>query len=56
MPGGVGGVLGRWLQVHTSILHQHAGNREVLVEGGVFAFGSRGWPGSIGGSPTVRRR
>jgi hypothetical protein len=31
MPGGVGGVLGRWLQVHTSILHQHAGNREVLV-------------------------
>jgi hypothetical protein len=31
MPGGVGGVVGRWLQVHTSILHQHAGNREVLV-------------------------
>jgi hypothetical protein len=31
MPGGVGGVLGRWLQVHTSILHQHAGNKEVLV-------------------------
>jgi hypothetical protein len=31
MPGGVGGVFGRWLQVHTSILHQHAGNKEVLV-------------------------
>ena len=31
MPGGVGGVLGRWLQVHTSILHQHAGNKVVLV-------------------------
>jgi hypothetical protein len=31
MPGGVGGVVGQWLQVHTSILHQHAGNREVLV-------------------------
>jgi hypothetical protein len=31
MPGGVGGVVGRWLQVHMSILHQHAGNREVLV-------------------------
>jgi hypothetical protein len=31
MPGGVGGVVGQWLQVHTSILHQHAGNGEVLV-------------------------
>jgi hypothetical protein len=31
MPGGVGGVLGRWLQVHMSILHQHAENRKVLV-------------------------
>jgi hypothetical protein len=31
MPGGVGGVFGRWLQVHMSILHQHAGNREVVA-------------------------
>jgi hypothetical protein len=31
MPGGVGGVLGRWLQLHTSILHQHAGNKEGVV-------------------------
>jgi hypothetical protein len=31
MPGGIGGVVGRWLQVHTSILHQHAGNKEGVV-------------------------
>jgi hypothetical protein len=31
MPGGVGGVLGWWLQVHMSILHQHAGNKEGVV-------------------------
>jgi hypothetical protein len=31
MPGGVGGVLGRWLQLHTSILHQHAGNKKGVV-------------------------
>jgi hypothetical protein len=53
MPGGVGGVLGRWLQVHTSILHQHAGNREVLVRVVSSAFGSGVGPGGVGGSPTV---
>jgi hypothetical protein len=54
-----GNAQGRRWSIWTVVTSTHVystptrGEQGGIGEGGVFAFGGRVWPGSIGGSPTV---